>query len=362
MCRQGTPKAVDEPLVASELFGHVKGAFTGATENKTGLLKAVNGGAIFLDEIGTMPQHVQAKLLRVVQEKEYRPVGSSEIVKLDKGVRVFAATNDPEKLREDLLWRFPERIDILPLRNRISDVFGILQGFLAAKREDWGIPENIDWSLDIFTVPRMVYSPWRGNIRELENAARRSVQRWDFSGRTGDGIPFSYVTPKDDCEMLSDEIALSRLFLYCTEKCKSLPTEGRPASKICAYLLWLLGSQTLDRAKALPEVYSSEDDFERMYDVRPDTLEGSLILLDHHRTVLFGIPPALSEQYNPDGSRRKTSEEGKGLDLTAFTYDEILTEYVSALMIKHNNVKAHAAKAARITPNRMKRLVDEYGS
>ena len=162
-------------LIESELFGYEKGAFTGAIKSKEGLFQAASGGTIFLDEIGELPMEMQAKLLRVLQEKEVRPVGSNQRVKVD--VRVIAATNrDLEaaykdgKFRKDLYFRLNVvTLHIPALRERKSD-----------------IPTLVHYFLDKFAPGRMItISPeamecmlqydWPGNVRELENVVERAV-------------------------------------------------------------------------------------------------------------------------------------------------------------------------------------------
>ena len=169
--------ALTETLLESELFGHVKGAFTGAYTNKTGLFQAADGGTIFLDEIGLTSQPMQMRLLRVLQEREIRRVGDTKDLKVD--VRVIAATNDNlEKkvkdgsFREDLYYRlsvFP--IHIPPLRERDGDVPLLVNFFLRRVGSKMGKTFRPDKKfLDLLCK----YN-WPGNIRELENIIERSV-------------------------------------------------------------------------------------------------------------------------------------------------------------------------------------------
>jgi transcriptional regulator with AAA-type ATPase domain len=167
-------------LIDSELFGHVRGAFTGATNDKKGIFDDLDGGVLFLDEIGSLSEELQAKLLRAIQEKEYRPVGSTEVTTLKKGIQIIAATNEPEKLREDLKWRFEEHIEIPPLRDRKQDIFAILYAFLRNKdfveqsNNNKSIEVEKQWIMSPNTLAKLLFSPFPGNIRELINAANRS--------------------------------------------------------------------------------------------------------------------------------------------------------------------------------------------
>lgn len=162
-------------LIESELFGYEKGAFTGANKAKDGLFQAASGGTIFLDEIGELPLEMQAKLLRVLQEKEVRPVGSNEKVKVD--VRVIAATNrDLEtsyrdgSFRKDLYFRLNVVTIHLPsLRERMTDITMLVNWFL-----DKYAPNKL---LHVSTEAMncMVEYEWPGNVRELENCIERAV-------------------------------------------------------------------------------------------------------------------------------------------------------------------------------------------
>jgi DNA-binding NtrC family response regulator len=162
-------------LIESELFGYEKGAFTGALKSKQGLFAAANGGTIFLDEIGELPLEMQAKLLRVLQEKEIRPVGSNDKIKID--VRVVAATNrDLEAcykagtFRKDLYFRLNVvTIQIPSLRERKSDIPALVQAFVARYAPD----ERLQITPAVMSC--LLQYEWPGNVRELENCIERAV-------------------------------------------------------------------------------------------------------------------------------------------------------------------------------------------
>jgi two-component system response regulator AtoC len=166
-------------LMESELFGYEKGAFTGASKSKAGLFKAADGGTIFLDEIGELPLEMQAKLLRVLQEKEVRPVGSNDKVNVD--VRVIAATNrDLESayragtFRKDLYFRLNVVTIHLPaLRDRRSDIPVLVHHFL----DRYARGENLQ--VTAAAMKSLLQYDWPGNIRELENCVARAVTLGD---------------------------------------------------------------------------------------------------------------------------------------------------------------------------------------
>jgi DNA-binding NtrC family response regulator len=169
--------ALPEPLLESEMFGHTKGAFTGASSNKEGLFEAATGGTIFLDEIGSMPMSIQSKLLRVLQEKEVRRVGSNETIAVD--CRVLAATNikletllAEGKFREDLYYRISViPIEIKPLRNRPEDIPPLIHHFLRLETPSGrDIPTLAPEAREL-----LEQYPWPGNVRELENAIKHAL-------------------------------------------------------------------------------------------------------------------------------------------------------------------------------------------
>jgi two-component system response regulator HydG len=170
--------ALPENLLESELFGHVKGSFTGAVRDKQGLFAAARGGSFFLDEVGEMPPSLQVKLLRVLQEREAIPVGATEAIPVD--VRIIAATNrDLEEeirrgnFRSDLFYRLNViALNLPPLRDRRDDLLLLLEAFLQNMAQEAGTEPKALSSEALDAV--MVYE-WPGNVRELENALEHAV-------------------------------------------------------------------------------------------------------------------------------------------------------------------------------------------
>ncbi len=170
--------ALSPGLLESELFGHVKGAFTNAIRDKVGRFEAANGGTLFLDEIGDISIEVQIKLLRVLQERTFERVGSSEPLKVD--VRIVAATHqDLETLirqgrfRQDLFFRLDVlRIALPPLRERVEDIPELALHFLRLYSQRMNKPAT---SIDDDAMARLKAFPWPGNIRQLENVIQRAV-------------------------------------------------------------------------------------------------------------------------------------------------------------------------------------------
>lgn len=168
--------AIPDNLFESELFGHTRGAFTGAQNERIGLFEAADGGAIFLDEIGDMPLHTQVKLLRVLQNKEIRPIGANKTKHID--VRFIAATNRDLKeavrnktFREDLYYRLSViPLKISPLRERREDIKDLANYFI----QQYQAPGE-QFTLSRAALEKLQKHPWPGNIRELENVIQRAL-------------------------------------------------------------------------------------------------------------------------------------------------------------------------------------------
>jgi len=189
--------AIPETLLESELFGYVKGAFTGALKDKIGLFEAASGGTLFLDEIGDMPFHLQARMLRVLQNSEIKPLGGTRARQVD--VRIVSATNKDlqeaihrEQFREDLFYRLNVLpLHIPPLRDRVDDIPLLLDHFLKKETLRLGLPAK-RFAKD--SMEYLMKYPWKGNVRELENFVRHIIIVSD-----GDRI-----TPHDLSQHFSD--------------------------------------------------------------------------------------------------------------------------------------------------------------
>ncbi|MDB5102525.1 MAG: atoC [Fibrobacteres bacterium] len=170
--------AIPESLIESELFGHEKGAYTGAIKTRIGKFELANGGTLLLDEIGEMPLYAQSKLLRVLQEREITKIGGSDEIAID--VRIVCSTNrnlqDEVKkgtFREDLYYRLNViPLEVPPLRDRMSDIEPLAQHFIAKYNKENGFTVS---GMKPEALSRLKTHPWPGNVRELENVIQRAV-------------------------------------------------------------------------------------------------------------------------------------------------------------------------------------------
>ncbi|MFT4690206.1 MAG: two-component system response regulator AtoC [Limisphaerales bacterium] len=203
--------ALPEHLLESELFGHRKGAFTGAINDKQGLFQAADGGTIFLDEVGTMSAVLQSRLLRVLQEREVRPVGDNTPIHVN--VRVLAATNEILEdrikdggFREDLYYRLNViTIDLPGLRERLDDIALLCSHFLKAKAAENStrIPSISKRVMAVFSAHE-----WPGNVRELENAIERACALCDDGLIKVDDLPVVLIKLADE-SISDDEVGLA---------------------------------------------------------------------------------------------------------------------------------------------------------
>jgi len=185
--------ALSKELAGSELFGHEKGAFTGALNQKIGSFELANGGTIFLDEVGNLSYDIQISLLRVVQERKMRRVGGTKDIDLD--VRIIVASNEPlwsaekkGKFREDLYHRFNEfSIEVPPLRERKDDILLFAQHFLMLTNKE--LDKNVK-GFTPETEKALKSYPWHGNLRELKNVVKRATLLTDNNFIEVHSLPF----------------------------------------------------------------------------------------------------------------------------------------------------------------------------
>lgn len=182
--------AIPENLIESELYGHKKGSFTGADRDRQGKFAMAAGGTIFLDEIGDMPLMQQTRLLRILDNRKYEPVGSDTTVPLD--ARIITATNrnleeliEINKFRKDLFYRLNVlRIHLPPLRQRKNDIPELIDFFVSEFKKKHELHANIPDEIIAQIKSRFPYKPWEGNVRELMHAIERRI----LQGETIDGI------------------------------------------------------------------------------------------------------------------------------------------------------------------------------
>ncbi len=240
--------ALPETLIESELFGHVKGAFTGAGANKDGLFEAAKGGTLFLDEINSIPHGLQSKLLRAIQNKKVRKVGGTE--EQDVDVRILAASNrnletmvKEGSFREDLFYRLSViSIDIPPLKQRPEDILPLAQHFIAQEIEGAEFP-----TIDNAVLSILQNYAWPGNVRELQNVIQHCLTFLHENKITKETLPSKLIVSYEE-NPGAQNAALTGEF----EKGKSLKAFLRAKEK--EYLKTVIDSMGGDKAAAAKEL------------------------------------------------------------------------------------------------------------
>lgn len=245
--------AIPESLIESELFGHEKGAFTGASAARQGLVEAAEGGTLFLDEIGELPMEAQARLLRVLQENEVRRVGSVHAKKVN--VRLIAATHrnlrklvKEHRFREDLYYRLQViEVPLPPLRDRADDVIEIAEALLIKQANRLGVQKAPRFAKE--AKQKMLTYDWPGNVRELENAVQRALILCEEQEISSEylGIPLdndflipdtlvntSPITPSAEAEPVesSEELSLEDYFQHFVLEHQESMSETELAQKL----------------------------------------------------------------------------------------------------------------------------------
>jgi transcriptional regulator with PAS, ATPase and Fis domain len=241
--------ALPETLIESELFGHVKGAFTGAGANKEGLFEAAKGGTLFLDEINSIPHGLQSKLLRAIQNKKIRKVGGTE--EFDVDVRILAASNrnlenmvKEGTFREDLFYRLSViSIDIPPLKQRPEDILPLAQHFIAQEIEDGEFP-----TMDSAVLSILQNYAWPGNVRELQNVIQHCLTFLHDGKITKETLPSKLIVSYEENPQAQKTASLAGEF----EKGKSLKAFLRAKEK--EYLKTVIDTMGGDKVAAAKEL------------------------------------------------------------------------------------------------------------
>ncbi len=233
--------AIPRELLESELFGHVRGSFTGALSHKKGRIEAADGGTVFLDEIGEMPLELQVRILRLIQEREIDKIGSNSPIRVD--VRIIAATHrnlesmvEDHTFREDLYYRLSVvPIGIPPLRERPSDILEMLQFFFERGKQKHGRP-NLRLPPEL--LPAFTGYRWPGNVRQLENLVERIILLCDGNEITMEDLPEQMRTNVSE-DLIRIELPPEGLDLEAVEKellAKALNKFGGNQTHAAAYL------------------------------------------------------------------------------------------------------------------------------
>lgn len=238
--------AIPENLLESEMFGHVKGAFTGATADHEGLFAAANGGTLFLDEISALPLALQGKFLRALQDREIRPVGGTQTIPVD--VRILAAANvnleklvEEKNFRQDLYYRLAViTMDVPPLRDRREDILPLVQHFI--KKELGDSARNIKVSREALDL--LCGYKWPGNVRELENAVKHCMAFMEDDEITPQDLPQRVVSQSRPLKLDTSEEANE------AEKYKNQSLRAFLRLKEKEYLRQVLDSVGGDKEKA----------------------------------------------------------------------------------------------------------------
>ncbi|MCL4557926.1 MAG: sigma-54 dependent transcriptional regulator [Deltaproteobacteria bacterium] len=213
--------AIPDTLIESELFGYEKGAFTGANASKQGIISAADGGTLFLDEISELSLSVQAKLLRLIQNKEIKPLGSAATIPVD--IRIMAATNKTieqeiknGRFREDLYYRLNViPIQLPPLRERKTDIPVLIEHFL--KKYNYVDSKHTE-RIDEDALALLLQYNWPGNVRQLESVIERTILLNDDSVVSKDDLPIEIKTTKIDIDKYEFELPESGINFYELEK------------------------------------------------------------------------------------------------------------------------------------------------
>jgi DNA-binding NtrC family response regulator len=340
--------ALPENLLESELFGHEKGSFTGATDRRKGFFELANGGSIFLDEIGEMPLSTQTKLLRVLEEREFRRVGGEESIRVD--VRVIAATNrdmrqevEVGEFRRDLYHRLNVlRIELPPLRARRDDVPRLIEGFI---RQFSAEHERPFLGIDPEALEILVNYDWPGNVRELKNLIESMVVL----------APGRVIRPEDIPPDVRHGRRETLLPVALARQNGPRNDDARPAGAPPMELEFIL--------RALYDLRVDMEDLRREFEVYrarqrdPLAIPAAPNAYGAYQPIALGPPPAAELAPEPEPAR----EEGTVVFRPGKTMSDLEHEAINAALLHSRGNRRKAAEMLGIGERTLYRKLKEYG-
>ena len=342
--------AIPEGTIDSELFGHEKGAFTGATQARAGYFEVADGGTIFLDEVGELPLTTQVRLLRVLENGEFIKVGSSKVQKTN--VRIVAATNvnmqqaiEKNKFREDLYYRLSTvEINLPPLRNRVDDIHLLFRKFCSDFAQKYSMPSI---KLSDKAITALTNYHWKGNIRQLKNVAEqlsvleedRSISKEvlkDYLPKAIENLPAIISNKKSDSDFNTE-----REILY-----KVLFDMKGDLNDLKKLTLELMQTNNLSDFKK-----NNEQLIEKVYNKQNFTKEENIEILE----VQNNKPNSTKEDYNNDFDY---IEEVKAIESLSIQEKEL--ELIKKSLEKHEGKRKLAAKELGISERTLYRKIKQF--
>ena len=342
--------AIPEGTIDSELFGHEKGAFTGATQSRAGYFEVADGGTIFLDEVGELPMTTQVRLLRVLENGEFIKVGSSKVQKTN--VRIVAATNvnmeqaiEKNKFREDLYYRLSTvEINLPPLRNRADDIHLLFRKFCSDFAQKYSMPSI---KLSDKAITALTNYHWKGNIRQLKNVAEqlsvleedRSISKEvlkDYLPKANENLPAIISNKKKDSDFNTE-----REILY-----KVLFDMKGDLNDLKKLTLELMQTNNLSDFKK-----NNEQLIEKVYKNQNFTKEDNIEILE----VQNNKPNNAKEDYNNDFDY---IQEVKAIESLSIQEKEL--ELIKKSLEKHKGKRKLAAKELGISERTLYRKIKQF--
>ena len=342
--------AIPEGTIDSELFGHEKGAFTGATQSRAGYFEVADGGTIFLDEVGELPMTTQVRLLRVLENGEFIKVGSSKVQKTN--VRIVAATNvnmeqaiEKNKFREDLYYRLSTvEINLPPLRNRTDDIHLLFRKFCSDFAQKYSMPSI---KLNDEAITALINYHWKGNIRQLKNVAEqlsvleedRSISKEvlkDYLPKANENLPAIVSNKNKDSDFNTE-----REILY-----KVLFDMKGDLNDLKKLTLELMQTNNLSDFKK-----NNEQLIEKVYKKQSFSKEENIEILE----VQNNKPKSTKDEYNNDFNY---IQEVKAIESLSIQEKEL--ELIKKSLEKHKGKRKLAAKELGISERTLYRKIKQF--